>query len=377
MAKKDFYDTLGVDKSASGEDIKKAYRQLAKKYHPDINKADDAAQNFKDVNEAYQVLSDDQKRSQYDQFGHAAFDGGAGGGAGYGGGFSGFGGFDGFSDIFDSFFGGGGGGRSRRNGPMRGSDVEVQMRIDFEEAAFGAKKNIKITRKENCDACEGTGAKKGTNVKTCETCGGNGQVRQAQRSILGMIENIVTCPKCGGSGKQIETPCNSCGGAGRINKQQTISVNIPAGIDNGQILTLSGQGEAGIRGGGPGDLHVHILVKPHKRFVRDGYNLKLDMDISFAQAALGCELEIPTLEETIKYTIPPGTQTATTFRLRNQGIKYLRTDKKGDLFIKVNVVVPKKLTDEQKELILRFEGVVPTKENKKGKGKFKFFGTDA
>ncbi len=371
MAKKDYYDTLGVEKSASGADIKKAYRQLAKKYHPDINKEDDAAQNFKDVNEAYQVLSDDEKRSQYDQFGHSAFESGGGSG-GYGG----FSGFDGFSDIFDSFFGGGGS-RARRNGPMRGSDVEVQLRIEFEEAAFGVKKNIKITRKENCDTCEGTGAKKGTNIKTCETCGGAGQVRQAQRSILGMIENIVTCPRCGGSGKQIETPCNACGGTGRANKQQTINVTIPAGIDNGQILTLSGQGEAGIRGGGSGDLHVHILVKPHKRFVREGYNLKLDMDISFAQAALGCELEIPTLEETIKYTIPPGTQTATTFRLRGQGIKYLRTDKKGDLFIKVNVVVPKKLTDEQKELILRLEGIVPTKENKKGKGKFKFFGNDS
>ncbi len=370
---KDYYETLGVDKKASADDIKKAYRKLAKKYHPDMNQDDDTAHKFKDVNEAYQILSDDQKRAQYDRFGPAAFDGSAGAGGGAGG-FGGFSGFDGFGDIFETFFRGG---RSRANAPVRGSDIEVQLRIEFDEAAFGTKKEIKITRRESCDTCEGTGAKPDSNVSTCKTCGGSGQVRTQQRTILGTIENVTTCPHCRGTGQVIDSPCGACSGSGMVNKLRTISVNIPAGIDNGQIITLQGQGEMGQRGGGAGDLHVYIAVKPHKRFVREGYNIKIDMDISFAQAALGCELEIPTLKGSIKYTIPAGTQTATVFRMKEQGIKHLRQDRKGDLFVKVNVVVPRKLTEEQKELILKFEGVAPTKENKKGKGKFKVFGNNA
>lgn len=368
MANKDYYETLGVEKGASAEDIKKAYRQLAKKYHPDLNKDDEnAAQKFKEVNEAYQVLSDDKKRAQYDQFGSAAFDGSAGtGGAGFGD----FGGFGGFGDIFDSFFGGG---RSaaRSNGPVRGGDVEASLRITFEEAAFGVKKEISITRREQCDQCHGSGAQAGSDVKTCPTCGGSGQIRQQQQTMLGSFVNVTTCPHCHGEGRIIEKPCERCGGSGRTVHQRKINVNIPAGIDDGQILTLSGQGDAGLKGGPAGDLHVYIGVRPHKVFKRDGVNLYMDMPISFGQAALGCELEVPTLDGKVKYSIPAGTQSGTVFRLRDKGIKYLRQQRNGDLFVKMNVEIPRKLTDKQKELILEFEGIAPTKEHKKGKGIFK------
>lgn len=352
MANKDYYETLGVEKSASAEEVKKAYRQLAKKYHPDLNKDDEAAaQKFKEVNEAYQVLSDDQKRAQYDQFGSAAFDGSAGGGYG---GFSG-GGFGGFSDIFESFFGGGA--TQRRNGPARGQDIEASLRITFEEAAFGVKKEVSINRRETCEHCHGTGAKPGSNTKTCPTCGGSGQVRQEQRTMFGSFANIATCPNCHGQGKIIEEPCESCRGTGRAQHSRKINVNIPAGIDNGQIITLSGQGEAGERGGPAGDLLVYIQVKPHKTFVRDGVNLYMDMPVSFGQAALGCELEVPTLDGKVKYNLPAGTQTGTTFRLRGKGIKYLRQEAYGDLFVKMNVQIPRRLTDRQKELIMELENM--------------------
>lgn len=347
---KDYYNTLGVDRGASAEDIKKAYRRLAKKYHPDVNEGnEDAAQTFKEINEAYQILSDDNKRQQYDQFGSAAFDGSAGAGG------AGFDGFSGFGDIFESFFGGGRT-ASRRNGPMRGGDLEVSMTITFEEAAFGVKKDIKLTRREDCDTCAGSGAKPGTTVKNCTQCGGSGQLRQEQRTILGSFTNIVTCPTCAGEGKIAEEPCEKCRGTGKQNQARTISVNIPAGIDNGQIITLTGQGDAGSKGGPPGDIHVYIRVRPHKVFRREGVNLYMDMPISFGQAALGAEMEIPTLSEKIKYTIAPGTQTGTTFRIKDKGIKYLRQEKHGDLFVKVNIEVPRKLTDRQKELLMEFEG---------------------
>lgn len=356
MANKDYYGTLGVDKSASAEEIKKAYRQLAKKYHPDLNKDDEsAAQKFKEVNEAYQVLSDDQKRAQYDQFGSAAFDGSAGGGyGGYGGGFSG-GGFGGFGDIFESFFGGGS--TARRNGPARGSDVEATLRITFEEAAFGVKKEVNIGRREACEHCHGTGAKPGSSVKTCPTCGGSGQVRQQQNSMFGSFMNITTCPNCRGQGKIIEDPCEVCRGSGHVQQNRKISINIPAGIDNGQVITLSGQGDAGEKGGPAGDLLVYIQVRPHKTFRREGVNLYMEMPISFGQAALGCELEVPTLDGKVKYSIPAGTQTGTTFRLRGKGIKYLRQDLYGDLFVKMNVQIPRKLTEQQKQLIMELENI--------------------
>lgn len=356
MANKDYYETLGIKKDASAEEIKKAYRQLAKKYHPDLNKDDEnAAQKFKEVNEAYQVLSDDKKRAQYDQFGSAAFDGSAGTGEGAYGGYGDFGGFGGFGDIFESFFGGGS--AARRNGPLRGSDIEVTLRITFEEAAFGVKKEVSINRREACEHCHGTGAKPGSGVKTCPTCNGTGQIRQEQRTMFGSFANIATCPTCHGQGKIIEEPCEACRGSGRVQQSRKISVNIPAGIDNGQILTLSGQGEAGERGGPAGDLLVYIQVRPHKVFTREGANLFMEMPISFGQAALGCELEVPTLDGKVKYSIPAGTQTGTTFRLRGKGIKHLRQDAYGDLFVKMNVQIPRKLTERQKELIMELENI--------------------
>ncbi|PWL49485.1 MAG: molecular chaperone DnaJ [Clostridiales bacterium] len=361
MANKDYYQTLGVERGASADEIKKAYRQLAKKYHPDLNRDDEnAAQKFKEVNEAYQVLSDDQKRAQYDQFGSSAFDGSGGAGAGYSG--FGGGGFGGFEDIFESFFGGG---ASRRRGPARGTDIETSIRIEFEEAAFGVKKDITINRYESCDACEGTGAKKGTGKRTCPTCGGSGQVRRSMGGFL----NITTCQQCGGSGEIIDDPCEVCGGTGKVNRKRTISINIPAGINDGQTLTLYGQGNAGDQGAQAGSLLIYVRVKPHKRFKREGADLYLEMPISFGQAALGCELQVPTLEGEVKYKIPAGTQTGTVFRLREKGIKYLRQDRKGDLFVEVNVEIPRKLTDRQKELIAELEGM--EKPEKRNKGIFR------
>ena len=304
MANKDYYQTLGVERGASADEIKKAYRQLAKKYHPDLNRDDEnAAQKFKEVNEAYQILSDDQKRAQYDQFGSSAFDGSSGASSGYGGfGGSGFGGFE---DIFESFFGGG---ASRRRDPARGSDIETSIRIDFEEAAFGVKKDITINRYESCDACEGTGAKKGTGKRTCPTCGGSGQVRHSMGGFL----NITTCQQCGGSGEIIDDPCEVCGGTGKVSRKRTISINIPAGINDGQTLTLYGQGNAGDHGAPVGALLIYVRVKPHKRFKREGADLYLEMPISFGQAALGCELQVPTLEGEVKYKIPGLRQTLPT-----------------------------------------------------------------
>ncbi len=363
MANKDYYKTLGVERNASAEEIKKAYRQLAKKYHPDLNRDDEnAAQKFKEVNEAYQVLSDDQKRAQYDQFGSGAFDGTGGANAGYSG-FGGFGGgFSGFEDIFESFFGGGG---ARRRGPARGTDIETSIRIEFEEAAFGVKKDITINRYEECEACGGSGAKKGTGKRTCPTCGGSGQIRRS----MGGFMNITTCQQCGGTGEIIDDPCQVCAGTGKVIKKRVISINIPAGINDGQTLTLYGQGNAGDQGAEAGALLIYIRVKPHKKFKREGADLYLDLPVSFGQAALGCELQVPTLEGEVKYKMPAGTQTGTVFRLREKGIKYLRQDRKGDLFVKVNVEIPRKLTERQKELIAELEGF--EKPEKRSKGLFR------
>ncbi|MEJ8554310.1 molecular chaperone DnaJ [Tepidibacter sp. Z1-5] len=351
MSKRDYYEVLGVEKGASDQELKKAYRKLAMKYHPDRNPDNKEAEDkFKEANEAYEVLSDAQKRQNYDQFGHAGANGGQGGFDFNG---SGFGGFeDIFGDMFGDIFGGG---RSRRrNGPERGSDIRYRMSISFEDAAFGIEKEISINRSENCDECSGTGAKPGTSKKTCPTCGGSGEVKQAQRTPFGTMMNVRPCNDCSGSGSIIETPCSKCGGKGDITKKKQINIKIPAGIDDGSAIRLSGEGELGLRGGPRGDLYVVIDVLPHKLFERDGNDVYCEMPITFAQAALGDEVEVPTLDGKVKYKIPEGTQTGTVFRLREKGIPRLRSKTRGDQYVKVVVEVPKRLSEKQKDLLKQF-----------------------
>ena len=352
--KRDYYEVLGVDKNADAGTIKKAYYQLAKKYHPDANPGDKAAEEkFKEANEAYAVLSDADKRAKYDQYGHAAFDPSMGGGNG---GFSGFGGFEDFDlgDILGGMFGGAfGGGRSSRrsNGPMQGEDIALSVTITFEEAAFGTKKEILVPREENCPDCGGTGAKPGSTPTKCSACGGTGQVRVQQNTMFGSFSTVRTCEACNGTGKIISDPCTHCKGRGRVNKSNRISVTIPAGINNGQTLTMRGEGEAGIRGGANGDLYIGINVRPHKLFSRKGYDLYLDINIPMTTAALGGEIQVPTLKGSVKYNVPQGTQPGTTFRLKEQGVQKLNAAGKGDLFVRVNVQIPKRLNEEQRELL--------------------------
>lgn len=364
MAKRDYYEVLGLNKGASEDEIKKAYRKMAKKYHPDLNPGDEKAEAvFKEVNEAYQVLSNPETRAQYDQFGH---DGPTG--QGFGGfDFSGFG-DGGFGDIFDMFFGGGGfGGTSRRRsrGPVRGSDVRYDLDISFEEAAFGTKKEIEVVRMENCTECKGTGAKKPDDVTTCPVCNGSGEVSHAQNTAFGRFVNVRTCDRCNGEGTIVSDPCPKCRGRKRVRRVRKISVTIPAGIDNGQAITLRGEGEIGERGGPAGDLYVYITVRPHKLFKRNGYDLHCDVPITFGQAALGAEVEVPTLEGKVKYSIPEGTQTGTVFRLRNQGIQHLRNNTRGDLYVKVNIEVPKRLSERQRELLREFDELTGETEQRK------------
>ncbi|NLC44599.1 MAG: molecular chaperone DnaJ [Clostridiales bacterium] len=362
MAKRDYYEVLGLNKDASEADMKKAYRKLAKKYHPDLNPGDkDAEASFKEINEAYQVLSTPEARSQYDQFGH---DGPTGQG------FSGFNGFGegGFGDIFDMFFGGsgfGGGSRRSRRGPTRGSDLQYNLDITFEEAAFGTKKEIEVVRMENCPDCKGTGAKKPGDSKTCSKCNGSGEIQQAQNTAFGRFVNVQACDKCNGEGTIISNPCTKCHGRKKIRRVRKISVNIPAGIDNNQAITLRGEGQTGELGGPSGDLYVSITVRPHKLFIRRGYDIYCDVPITFGQAALGSEIEVPSLGGKVKYNIPEGTQTGTVFRLRNQGIQHLRGNTLGDLYVTVNIEVPKKLNEKQKELIQQFDQLIGDAEQKK------------
>lgn len=352
--KRDYYEVLGVDKKADDTALKKAYRQLAKKYHPDMNPGDkEAEQKFKEVNEAYAVLSDPEKRSRYDQFGHAGVDGSAG--AGFGG-FD-FGGGGGFGDIFGDFFGGifGGGGASRRNGPMQGDDIEARITITFEEAAFGCKKDISFNRIEKCSECSGSGAAKGSKAETCQTCHGTGQVRVTQRSILGMVQTQRPCETCRGTGKIIKDPCKNCKGKGYVRVRKTYGVTIPAGIADGMTISIRGQGDDGRNGGPAGDLLVEVRVSPHKIFERKRDNLYCDVPVSFPEAALGAELTIPTLEDDVKYTIPEGTQTGTSFRIKGKGISSVNNPNiKGDLIFTVNIEVPKNLSAKEKELLRAF-----------------------
>ena len=345
--KRDYYEVLGVSKTAQEAEIKKAYRKLAKENHPDLHPGDREAENrFKEINEAYEVLSDPDKRAKYDQYGHAAFDPGFGAG---GGGFEGFGGFD-FGDIFESFFGGS---RSSHNpnAPRRGENIRTAATVTFEEAAFGCEREISVGRVEKCEECGGSGCANGTTPEICPTCRGTGSVRTQQRTPMGIFSSSAPCSKCGGTGRIIHQPCQTCKGKGAVRKQRKINVSIPSGIDDAQTISLRGQGHAGSNGGPAGDLLVTIRVSPHEFFERDGNSVLLNIPISIVQASLGAEIEVPTLDGKVKYTIPEGTQTGTVFRLRGKGIPNLQSSGRGDQFVTVNVQTPKNLTAEQKELL--------------------------
>ncbi len=366
--KRDYYEVLGVQKGASADEIKKAYRNLAKKYHPDANPDNKEAEDkFKEASEAYEVLSDDKKRGTYDQFGHAAFNGGGGGGYSYEGGFSDF------SDIFADLFGGGDifGGRSRRNGPRRGADININISIEFEEAVFGTTKDIAITAKDTCDTCKGSGAKVGTHAETCKTCGGSGQERVQVQSFFGATTTVRTCSSCNGSGKTIKEKCPTCSGTGSVRKSKTLEVNIPKGIDHGQTIRISGKGESGENGGGFGDLLVTISVKPSAHYTRKGTTLYVNVPVSFTTMTLGGEVKIPTLYGMESYTIKPGTQTQTVVTIKSKGVPSVRNPKiVGDLQATLQVIVPTDLTDRQKELLNEFQSETGEKSTSTKKGLF-------
>lgn len=350
--KRDYYDILGINRDADDGEIKKAFRKQAKNYHPDLNPGDHESEKmFKEVNEAYEVLSDPAKREKYDKFGHSAFENN---GAGFGGGgFSGAAGFDDiFGDIFSDFFGGGAA-RQRRAGPRKGSDLKIRLNISFEDAAFGTTKEVKVSRMETCTHCHGEGAEPGTGKETCGTCNGSGQVRSVQSTPFGQFSNVRTCPTCGGTGQIIKTPCKVCGGSGKEKKTRNIKIHIPAGVDSDSIIPLRGEGNHGDKDAPAGDLYVYLNIKPHKFFRREGYDVWYDMPVSFSAAALGNTVEVPTLEGKVKYTIPEGSQTGTVFRLKNKGIPHLRGGGKGDQYVRINIETPKKLTDKQKELLMQ------------------------
>lgn len=358
--KRDYYEVLGVSKDASEDEIKKAYRKLAKKYHPDINPGNkEAEEKFKEASEAYGVLSDAQKRQRYDQFGHEGADGGFGGGNPFGGG---FGDVD-LGDIFGSFFGGGfgGGSQRRRNGPRKGSDIQESILLTFEEAAFGVKKTIKIYAVEKCDECGGVGAKNASDKKKCTACNGTGEVRNVQRTPLGQFVNVTTCSACGGKGTIITNPCTKCRGKGLIKRAKNVEIDIPAGIDHGQTVSFRGLGNEGVNGGPKGDLLVTVSIKKHPIFTRTGIDVNCNVPVTFVQAALGADVEVPILDEQkkytlgkIQYTIPEGTQPGTVFRIRGKGIPHIRSGVRGDMLLKITIEVPKNLSGAQKEALENF-----------------------
>lgn len=347
MAKRDYYEVLGLAKGASDQDIKKAYRKMAKKYHPDVNSDEGAEDKFKEVNEAYEVLSDSQKKATYDQFGHAGLDGQ---GQGFGGG-QGFSDFGGFEDIFGSFFGGGfGGGQSRAStGPQKGNDRFMQMRVDFMDAVFGKTEEISLEVDEQCSECLGSGAKSKDDIETCETCHGNGRVVTQQRTAFGVFQSESVCPTCHGTGKTIKNKCPKCHGSGHEHKRIKLDIKIPAGIQSGQQIRISNKGEKGVNGGPNGDLYIEILVAPHKSFVRDGNDIRISVPISNIDAVLGTELDIPTVYGDVSLKIPSGTQSGTKFRLKGKGVKSTR-GYQGDQYVEVKVEIPKKLSKQEKEL---------------------------
>jgi molecular chaperone DnaJ len=343
--KRDYYEVLGVKRDAGPDDIKKAFRRLAREYHPDVNKSTDAEARFKEINEAYEVLSDDQKRAAYDRYGHAATQGGFGGAEG-------FGGFGDINDIFNEFFGGfARASAQQRRGPRRGADLRYDLKIDFLEAVFGAEKEVDVVRNETCTRCAGSGAEPGTSPTRCRTCNGTGEVRRVQQSILGQFVNVTTCPTCNGTGEVITTPCKQCGGRKQIRSPRSLAVTIPPGVDTGTQIRLNGEGEPGVNGGPPGNLYVVVNVAPHPFFRRKDEDVIVEMNINVAQAALGDEIEVPTVDGKEKLNIPAGTQSGSVFRIKNKGVPHLRRSSRGDQLVLVSVNVPTNLNAEQKRLM--------------------------
>ena len=371
--KRDYYEVLGIQKGASEDEIKKAYKKLARKYHPDMNPGDkEAEEKFKEVNEANEVLSDPEKKARYDQFGFAGVDpnygAGARGGA-YGGGFD----FGDLGDIFGSFFGGGFGGGQRRNpnAPQRGESIRASVSVSFTEAAFGCEKSVTLERSEQCPTCKGNGCAPGTTPEICPDCHGTGTVQTRRQTPMGVFASNGPCRKCGGTGRLIHQPCPNCRGTGAVRKRKTIKVNIPAGIDHGQTISLRGQGNAGKNGGPAGDLLITVMVQPHELFHRDGVDVFCEAPITFAQAVLGAELEIPTIDGKVKYSIPEGTQTGTVFRLKGKGIPVLNGRGRGDQYVTVTIETPRNLNKEQKEALRRFSETLGESNYEKRKSFFK------
>lgn len=372
--KRDYYEVLGLQKGASEEEIKKAFKSMARKYHPDLHPGDKEAEaKFKEVNEAYGVLSDSEKRARYDQFGHAGVDPNFGGA----GGADGFGGFGDMGDIFESIFGGfggfGGGGRSaasNANAPRRGGDIHTDVRISFMEACQGVKKTISFAHMDACPQCHGTGADSNTTKQTCPECNGRGSVKTNQRTPFGVISSTRACSRCGGRGEIVTNPCSKCKGSGRIRNTANLELNIPAGIDDGETIRISGKGDAGVNGGSAGDAYVTIQMQSHPLFERDGSDIYCDIPITYAQAVLGAEITVPTIDGDVKYEIPEGTQSGTKFRLRGKGVKMLRRDTRGDQYVTVSVEVPKKLTKRQKDLLRDFDDSLDEKNHSKREGFF-------
>ena len=354
--KRDYYEVLGVSRGASEDETKKAYKKMARKYHPDLNPGDKTAEEkFKEVNEAYEVLSDADKKARYDQYGHAGVDPNFGAG-GFGGGFDGSFDFGDLGDIFGSFFGGGfgGGRRTNPNAPQRGESIRMSIAISFEEAAFGCEKAVTVERYETCDTCHGNGCAPGTSPEVCPDCHGTGTVQVRRQTPMGVFATSSPCPKCGGKGRIIHQPCKDCRGSGMVRKKKTIQASIPAGIDNGQTISIRGQGNAGKNGGPAGDLLITITVRPHELFRREGTSVLCEAPITFTQAVLGAELEIPTIDGKVKYTLPEGTQSGTTFRLKGKGIPSINGRGRGDQYVTVYIETPKNLNKEQKEALKKF-----------------------
>ena len=369
--KRDYYEVLGVDKNASEDEIKRAYKKLARKYHPDMNPGDkEAEEKFKEINEANEVLSDPEKKASYDQFGFAGTDPnyGAGQGGGFGGGFD----FGDLGDIFGSFFGGFGGQQQRRNGPQRGESIRASVSVTFTEAAFGCEKEVTIQRSEQCTTCKGNGCAPGTTPEICPDCHGSGVVQVQQRTPMGVFASSRPCQRCRGTGRIIHQPCTDCGGSGAVRKRKTIKVNIPAGIDHGQTISLRGQGNAGKNGGPAGDLLITVMVQPHELFRREGNDVFCEAPITFSQAVLGAKLRIPTIDEPVEYTIPEGTQTGTVFRLRGKGIPVLNGRGRGDQYVTVTIETPRNLSREQKDALKKFSETLGESNYEKRKSFFSF-----